>query len=154
MKTDLLILIIFFILGPVLRGFFGQKKSRRTWEQRRPRLPQALPEIEQDFLPAEKVDTERPKTIRDRRYVRKSISENEKVKVNEQWPETIYEQGQAVKGIPYSKQIYSDVKSQTISTHAPKKTASLLKKDNLLYGIIMKEVLSPPKALSRKDRLT
>ncbi len=151
MWADLLILLIFLILGQVLRGIFGQKKSGGPWKQRQPRLPRALPEIERDLISGEKPDTELPETVRGRRYVKKAISEDEKV--NGQLSETIYEQRQPEKEMSYSKQIYSDLKGQTISTQAPKKATLLLKKDNLLYGIIMKEVLSPPKALYRKDRL-
>ncbi|MGI6485082.1 MAG: hypothetical protein GX759_05170 [Thermoanaerobacterales bacterium] len=125
MGSDLLIIILFFVLGPILRAAFSDKKRQKPLEQKRYRRPKVIPNIEWDELHGENYNAAKPNMS-----LKQSIVE-----------EPTHD----------SRIINREDTDKILLRRTRKKSSFVINKNNMLYGVIMKEVLGPPKALSKKN---
>jgi len=148
----LLIFFIFFILGPVVKGFFEAKKTRREWEHNRqkwrPETGQKTEIKPERFKPA----VTQAKTDAEKKFEPANISREFKASRDIQIRPT------NIDGASGVSDKVADIRNFTDSdllkeTRTLNSYEALFAKDNLLSGIILKEILDPPKALSTQRYL-
>ena len=137
-RMDLLILIICIILGPVLRGVFQQKTRRGPWDASRPKYPRRPVRTRPDFPDIDEVDLKQPKYLHERELKDGEVDVQILDEYSRDWKENM---------APVVEKDRVAIKGPLRST---KKITRLMQKDNLLYGIIMREILAPPRAFSKK----
>jgi hypothetical protein len=149
----LLMLFVFFILGPIAKGLLEARKSRRQWEERKKQVPDLTEP------PVFKRMEHAPRPLRPE--FRKSHADSVGMPENftsdgmpapagiikkslEDMPPDVALQEQEV----YGEGEASGLKDNKILRKETFTPECFLKKENLLFGFAFMEILGPPRAVS------
>lgn len=140
MFDGLLILIFFFIIGPIIRGLFEAKNKRKEWEKRT-KQRQAGPLLNGENISIPMQSKQYKSIAKEHETITRRHSNTNTVDIVK--PRTSIDTG-----TPSREPILSSTPATVQPYHRPVK--QLFTSDSLYRAIILKEILDPPKALRRR----